>query len=531
MKKVTIILLSILSISLGRSQVNDAWVYFEDKPDSLYYLTNPEKMLSKRALNRRSRYGIRLDIRDVPVDKNYLTSIGNVPGIQVAGFSKWMNAVHVQGDSTIIAGLLNLDFVSHIEFANKTFLSRSVSTDNISKFFENYRTVSFDYGNDTVPYVLHNAYGLHAEGWTGKGVLIAVIDAGFPSADTSRVLQHIYARNGVVDTYNFPDDTSYVYTRHPHGTIVWSVIGGKEEGNLIGTAPDADFCLYISEDVYQEMPVEETYWVMAAERADSVGVDVINTSLGYIYFDNPLYNHTWDDLDGQTAFASRGAKIAVEKGMHVIISAGNAGNSSWQKISVPADAKGVVAVGAVDRNGIRTYFSSRGNSADGRIKPDVMSWGLGVKSFYAGNYISVSGTSLSAPLITGFTADVVQAFPSVNPGRMKDYLLQASDRFQNPDSLYGYGIPDFGFMFERMENDFNDQLNAVSVYPNPFSAYVNIEGLLRPVQYRLFSLHGQEIQYGTTSGWIRFDKLSAGIYFLILSQNNRKKIFKLMKQP
>ncbi len=505
-----------------------AWVYLHDKPRADYYLQHPSEMLSQRAIDRRNRYGIPLDIRDVPVDTHYLSNVRAVPGITVKAKSKWMNTLYVQGDSAHIASLLQFPFVDSIRFANRHIgtIAKPVQT---NKFFA--LEPPFSYGNDTVPYRLHNAYALHRQNYTGRGILIAVIDAGFPTADTARVFSHIFDRQGVIDTYNFPDDTSFVYTRHYHGSVVWSRIGGLEPDKLIGTAPDADFCLYISEDVYREMPVEECWWVEAAERADSVGADVINTSLGYTVFDRSDYNHTRADLDGKTAFASRGAQIATEKGIHVIIAAGNEGNSGWQKISVPADARDVIAVGAVDDSGNRTAFSSKGNTADGRIKPDVMSLGLHTRCYYAGHYYGLSGTSLAAPVITGFTADLVQAYPDIPPREMKQMILSASDRYEQPDSLYGYGIPDFGKALQILKEEHATILDKTHIFPNPFYNYIYLSGNIIPLNYRIYDLQGKMMLHGHTFRMIKLPPLDPGIYILLLQNKKEAKTFKLIKEP
>ncbi len=529
MKKLWVVVFFLAGLTAMRSQI-DAWIYLHDKPDAEYYLNHPSEMLSKRALDRRMRYGIDLDIRDVPIDSAYYNMIYHSPGIHIKGHSKWLNAIHVQGDSTDIASLLTYTFIDSIVLADKRVLSK-VDTNPVVYSSRKLAARRIDYGNDTMAYVMHHAFAVHEAGLTGKNILIAVIDAGFPTADTSRVLRHIYRRDGVIDTYNFPDRTNHVYTRHPHGTMVWSLIGGLEEGELIGTAYEADFCLYISEDVSMEMPVEETYWVMAAERADSVGVDLINTSLGYIDFDNPKYNHTWEELDGKTAFASRGAQIATEKGIHVVVSAGNAGNIPWKKISVPADAKDVIAVGAADAFKNRASFSSTGNTSDGRIKPDVMSWGVRVKTFYAGHYWAVSGTSAAAPIITGFVADMVQHYPFLPPVEMKNYLLQSSDRFHSPDSLYGYGFPDFTLMMKNLDSLKDNQVGALRVYPNPFSNEIKVSGMIAPMEYSLFDINGKMIHNGQLYPVTSWTGLKRGIYLLLIYNERKKRIIKLIKQP
>ena len=528
----------IIWLSLGLAKilqaqsVQDARVYLHDKPDSSFYLNHPLQMLSPRALDRRARYGIGLDITDVPVYRPYLDSLRHTAAVQVMAYSKWLNAVHVQGPQQDLEALAAWSFVDSVVFADR-HIPVATRPAGIPDKWENMslgRPVSYDYGDDTTAYRLHNARILQDSGLTGNGVLIAVIDAGFPGADTSAAFRHIYARNGVVDTYNFPDDTSYVYTRHWHGAAVWSVIGGWIDGQLVGTAPGAGYCLYISEDVYQEMPVEETWWAMAAERADSVGVDVINTSLGYIEFDNPAYNHTRDELGRNKAFVSRAASMAVRKGIHVVIAAGNSGSSSWQKIGFPADAPQVIAVGAVDADGIRTSFSSMGPDALGRIKPDIMSWGQQVKTYFNGQFYYPSGTSLAAPVITGLVADMVQGFPLLDPAGMKQHILEVSDRYTRPDTLYGYGIPDFGRLYQNLaERDAH--LSGIIVYPNPFEGKIYLKNNLTPVHFLVYDLHGRLVDQGMAFCEITLENLPAGIYWLGIEKNTKFVWFKLIRKP
>ena len=509
----------------------DAWVYLHDKPDSTYYLSHPLEMLSQRALDRRQRYGISLDEKDVPVYRPYLDSLRHSSGIQMRAYSKWLNAVHVQGTRPALEALASITFVDSVVFADRSIPTAAKTTNIPDKWYQTGlgRPAGYDYGDDTTAFALHNAKILHDQGYTGSGVLIAVIDAGFPNADTSRAMQHIYVRNGVIDTYNFPDDTPDVYTRHWHGTIVWSVIGGLIDGEFVGTAPGADYCLYISEDVSQEMPIEESWWAMAAERADSVGVDVINTSLGYTTFDNASYNHTHDELGRGKAFISRAASIAVQKGMHVVIAAGNSGNSGWQKIGFPADSPEVIAVGAISADSTRASFSSTGPDAEGRIKPDIMSWGVQVKSYYRGHYYNVSGTSLAAPVITGLTADMVQAFPLLNPGSLKQKLLESSDRYDHPDNLYGYGIPNYGLLFEKLTEQAGN-LNNIVVYPNPFTQKIYLKNNLIPLQFLAYNLQGRLLFQGKALHEIDLGDLPVGIYWIGLGQKGQFVWFKLIKQ-
>ncbi len=514
------------------AQTEDAWVFFHDKPGYATYLNNPLLMLSQRALDRRARYGIGLDISDVPVDENYVAQIKSVQGLEILGKSKWLNCLHVRGDSSTVASLLEFSFVDSIRFARTDWgsLSRRRFSGADEKMLSQLSYRTYAYGPDTVSYAIHRAYDVHRRGYDGHNVLIAVIDAGFQRADTARVFAHIFQRNGVVDTYNFPDDTTWVYTRHFHGTVVWSRIGGLEDNLLVGTAPQADYCLYVSEDVYREMPVEETWWAEAAERADSVGVDVINTSLGYTVFDRPEYNHTWAQLDGKTAIVSIAAQKATEKGIHVVVSAGNSGTSNWKKISFPADAHDVIAVGAADENGVRASFSSAGNTADGRIKPDVMSWGVHTRCYYSGNYYQLNGTSLSAPVITGFVADMVQAYPAIPPQAMKDAFQKASDRYHRPDSLYGYGFPELDRLMQNLDSVLMNQLQNVVIYPNPFQNHIFIQGNVSSLSYAVFDMTGKLIREGRINESIETGYLDKGIYIYILYDGHRKRYFKLIKQ-
>ncbi len=516
---------------LSAQSTQDARVYLHDKPDSSFYLNHPLQMLSQRALDRRARYGVGLDITDVPVYRPYLDSLRHTPGVQVLAYSKWFNSVHVQGARADLENLAHWSFVDSVVFADRSIPVAHRPAPLPDKWKKIYlgRPASYDYGDDTTAYHLHNARILQDSGLTGSGVLIAVIDAGFPQADTSAALQHIYARNGVVDTYNFPDDTSFVYTRHWHGTAVWSVIGGWIDGELIGTAPDADYCLYISEDVYQEMPVEESWWAMAAERADSVGADVINSSLGYIDFDNSAYNHTRDQLGRNLAFVSRAASMAAHKGIHVVIAAGNSGNDAWQKIDFPADAPEVLGVGAVDADGVRTSFSSMGPDAVGRIKPDIMSWGKQVKTYFNGQFYHPSGTSLAAPVITGLVADVVQGFPLLDPASMKQRILEVSDRFNQPDTLYGYGIPDFGRLYQNLASR-SENLSNIKIYPNPFEEKIYLKNNLTPVRYLVYNLLGKLSHQGTAYREINLEHLSPGVYWLGIEKNTKFVWFKIIRK-
>ena len=278
----------------------------------------------------------------------------------------------------------------------------------------------------------------------------------------------------------------------------------------------------MSEDVSQEMPIEETYWAEAAERADSLGVDVINTSLGYQTYDRPEYNYTMADLDGQTSFISRAADIAVSRGINVVIAAGNSGNSPWPKIGMPADATNVITVGAVDSTGLKAGFSSIGPTADGRIKPDVMAQGVNCMVYWNGQVQGGSGTSFASPITAGMVACMVQAFPNKTPAQIKQDLLSISDRYNNPDNDYGYGIPDFS-QYNLNKIKTLEQKKTL-VYPNPASGFLFIKSK-NITDYQIFTFDGRVILSGKSQqNKIDVSNLPNGIYFFKSGDNIQKLI-------
>ena len=497
----------------GFSQIEDAWVFFTDKPQANNYLANPLSMLSQRALDRRTRLGISLDQKDVPVDENYINQISQTPGISYKAKSKWLNAVHVTGWQTDIENLINLSFVNKIEFANKniSMVTRPHSfKEQISQI--NTRHSNFDYGLGAGQINMLHGEVIHQQNYTGDGILIGILDAGFTEVDTASLFQHLYQNNKVVDVYNFVSNDTDVYQYSMHGSGVLSCIAAKSPGELVGTAPDVSVALYVSEDVSQEMPIEETYWAEAAERADSLGVDVINTSLGYQTYDRPEYSYTMADLDGQTSFISRIAEIAVSRGINVIVSAGNSGDTSWPKIGMPADAPGVITVGAVNSSRNKTGFSSIGPTADGRIKPEVMAEGQDAAVYWDGQIQLMSGTSFSAPIIAGMVACMVQAFPQKTPAQIKQDLIGISDRYNNPDNDYGYGIPDFSLYNLGTVNTFDQHQNLI--YPNPASEYLFIKPY-KNIDYQIYTTDGKKVLSGKIQqNKIYINDLSNGIYYI-----------------
>jgi len=470
------------------AQTEDAWVYFKDKPSETAFTNAPLTMLTQRALDRRTRYNISLDVKDVPVEASYVLQIKNAAGISVKARSKWLNALHIQGLQSDIENLLNLTFVDKVEFANKS-LNTSGKNNSAQKTIQqknklDFRT-DFNYGNAANQIEMLKGEVLHQQNFTGEDMQIAIIDAGFPNVDTYSAFQRIRDNNQILGGYDFVNRNENFYTGHYHGMAVLSTIAGYIDNEFIGTAPDAQFYLFISEDSINETTLEESLWVEAAEKADSLGVDVINTSLGYTKFDNPSYDYTYSDMDGKTTFISRGAEIAFSRGMILVNAAGNEGNNAWRYISAPADAASVLSIGAVNALGAIANFSSYGPTSDGRIKPDVCAQGAGVYIINsAGNIATSNGTSFASPVLTGVITCLWQAFPNKTNAEITQLVKESAHLFTSPTAQQGNGIPDFKTIYESLTFDINDidgdgVSNTMDLCPDtPIGTKVDVNGCL-----------------------------------------------------
>lgn len=543
------------------SAQEDAWIFLKDKPNKTTFLENPLTMLSQRALDRRAVLNISLDFIDVPLDETYYDQLKNDVNITVLAKSKWLNAVHVQGEVEAINNLLSgYSFIEYIEFANKSLntaaklKSKKIAPNHYNKFKET--QTDFNYGEAENQIKMLKGDFLHQQGLTGEGQIIAIIDAGFPNVNTLLAFQRIRDNNQILGGYNFADRNSDFYTRHNHGTHVLSSIAGYLEDEFVGAAPDAKFYLFISEIAETETILEETLWVEAAERADSLGVDVINTSLGYTTYDNPNHSHTYDEMDGTTTFISRGAEIGASRGLLLVNAVGNSGSSSWKYMGAPADAAAVISVGAVNASGEIASFSSFGPTADGRIKPEILGQGQNpaLINYSTGNVTtSSSGTSFSSPIMAGLIACLNgnQAFALKSASRIKskstanlnDHLknavYQSANQFSNPTDQYGYGIPDFENalnIYIGSTGSVNDAtFSKLSVFPNPASVFFEISsdvGVLKGFKIQICNVLGEQVLEKVASNLKTVDIsfLQSGIYILKISKGNEQKTVKFIKK-
>jgi subtilisin family serine protease len=452
MKKISLFLLLLTSLTVCQAQP-EMWVFFTDKGTAVAsQLAHPGDFLSPAAIAMRIDKGVALTEADLPVHAPYLDALRSA-GYDVQGSSRWLNAAIVQADAEGAAALRQLDFVSGLR-PMATFTRHA--TDEPSLPMEETQGLGLAYGAAEVQNNMLNIAPFHDRGFTGRGVRVAILDAGFPGVDTIAVFDSLRRDGRIIATYDFVDDTSFVYGANSHGTNVLSTIAANLPGKLVGTAPHVSVILCRTEDAGSETEIEEKYFMQAVEFADSIGVDVLHASLGYTKFDDDIGSHKYEDLDGDMAIATRAVDMAAQRGIIVTISAGNEGSNSWRYIAVPCDADSILCVGAVDSEKVLASFSSVGPTADGRTKPDVVAMG----SYTAvasprGRIVNASGTSFSGPLMAGVMACLRQAHPE----RVNMDLIQAvrlsGDQSQFPDNEYGYGIPNV-VMADSLLTNFSD---------------------------------------------------------------------------
>ncbi len=517
-------------------------IEFINKDNNPYSLDTPQEFLSEKSIERRQKQGISLEYKDLPVSPVYIDSIRST-GAEVLTISKWFNSVTIKATSDTI-----LQRIARFTFVKKNVVY-GIRTSTIKKIQDTGRAQLFNhqylnYGVSEWQTAIHKGQTLHEQGFTGQGVTIAILDAGFYHVDQLPAFSYLWENDQILGTHDFVMAGSNLYEGHSHGMVVLSVMGGNLPGELIGTSPDADFWLLRCEDAGSEYLIEEDNWAAAAEFADSAGADILNTSLGYSQFDNHLMDHTYADMDGNTTRISRAADIAASKGMLVVVSAGNLGAGNWHYISAPADADSVLAVGAIDANGYIADFSSRGPSSNMRVKPDIVAIGKGtwVAGFESG-VRQGNGTSLSAPVITGLAACLWQANPEATSMEVLNAIRESSDRFTQPDADYGYGIPDFNLahvLLNRLEEGFPEN-ESIIAFPNPFGVEFYIvfpSPVDDPVDVSMIDLAGREVFHELYPGFagrkyivVENDLagLYKGIYTLKVTIADRSSLSKLIK--
>jgi serine protease AprX len=542
MKKILIVIIALQIYGNIFSQpYYKYWIEFTDKNNSPYSISNPSAYLSARAIQRRTKYGIPVQYNDLPPNPAYIDSVIS-KGVTLLNRSGWFNAVSINAvgssdTAASLAAIRALPFVKSSKFVttivphNKTGKHFTETTKNHSPL----STDTFNYANAYAQVHLIGVDCLNNMGFRGKGKRIAQIDARFGVANTLPAFDSLFNRSGILGTWDFVwedpivwDDTNNVDN---HGQMVLSCMVGNLPGEFLGDAMDADFYLLRTEDIESEYQIEDDNWASAAEYADSAGADVITSSLGYSTFDDAGTSYTYADMNGKVAVASIAATIAVEKGMVVCVAAGNEGGTSWQYITSPGDADSILTVGAVDEYGNYASFSSTGPTSDGRIKPDVVAQGenTAVASPYGGVTFG-SGTSFATPLIAGAAACLWQADSNATCVQIMQAIRQSASQYSHPDSLLGYGIPNFCLARTIAGIKENKIITSLTkIYPDPFTDNITVSffsSIVQNVNIKMYNTLGQIITQklwkvagggNTLINLKGLQNLTNGIYILVLT--------------
>jgi len=442
------------------------WVQFTYKDIGNYSIQKPEQFLSPRAIEKRAQFNIPITEEDIPVSWKQISTILLLDSTAVlVTTSKWHNGATFYSENPDFMTLAQTcDFVRYVEQTYTCKEPETFSSENVT-FFNNNSPKSnisndLDYGYGEKQLRLNNAHWLHRIGYKGEGVLMQVQDGGFRNSDSIRHFSLHFADNRVRCVKNFVQPQKSTFRDGSHGTGVWSCIAAYVPGELIGSAPACNFYLVQTEDTNSEYVIEEDYWVSGIEFADSLGIDIITSSLGYTSFDDSTYYRGHNSLDGKTSRATLAADIAALKGMIVINSAGNSGRDKWHYISPPADAIHTITVGAVNSIGNKANFSSFGPTYDGRVKPDAAAVGSATVVALPNNLsLPGSGTSYSAPLLAGMVACIKQAFPYKTNLEIVDAVRKGGAQYATPDSALGYGITDFLKVYNLLLQPENKNLN------------------------------------------------------------------------
>lgn len=496
MKGIVLVLFFLITLSaFAKFEQGRYVVFFTDKSKSEYSLSKPEEFLSDKALHRRLAQNISIQENDLPVCQLYIDELESC-GIKIMYASKWLNAIVCSiEEKTELDCIKSKEFVLSVEWLAPIHIPQDyISVKNKAK---KYSELTDDlYGDSYEQIALNKGDFLHTKGFDGKEILIAVLDAGFYAIDT----EPKFANTLIRTTKDFVHIGGNVFKKHTHGASVLSVMCMNEKGFFYGTAPNASYILIRTEDSNSEYIIEEYNWIAGAEFADSCGADIINSSLGYNYFDIERQNHTPDQLDGKTAIISRGAKIATDKGMIVVNSAGNEGINEWKYICFPSDVEDVLTVGAVDKKGNYSSYSSVGPTTDNRIKPDVMAMGTNPLSFTKNQIFSTKskGTSYAAPIIAGLAACLWQAFPDASSNEIVESIKKSGHLYKSPNYSEGYGIADFEKAYNYIYTQGNMLPFDISINPNPFidSLIVEIQNISlynSAVEIKLFNALSREV--------------------------------------
>ncbi|MFK7952505.1 MAG: S8 family serine peptidase [Ekhidna sp.] len=547
MNKVIVFLtLLVLCLSASSQEVNRYFAYFTDKEgaDYPYNISSPEEFLTLKAIERRNKQGISINESDLPVNPAYTQSLKEA-GAEVYFSSKWMNGALIQMDADLFTSIQGLSFIDSLTIIaeDKRLVSPSASPSIPTSFTD----PSSMNGNSDIQLLMLGADHMHSDNVKGQGMLIAVLDNGYRGVNEYSPFKHLWENDRIVATKDFVQNSGNVFQFGDHGTSVLSIMGAKyetETDSLYGIAYESNYILCITEEGGSEDRIEEYNWLLGAEYADSLGADVINSSLGYKTFDIEEHDYTIKDLNGKTAISSLAATMAANKGIVVVVSAGNSGdsnNSERRLINHPSDADQILTVGSVRVDFSRSGFSSIGSTIDGRIKPDVAAFGDATAVVRGNGSISRgSGTSFASPLIAGFAACIWQANPDRNYNEIITAIKNSGHQASEPDNLLGWGVPNYSQAKDVKVLNVTDILaNKITFYPNPFTGdklYLHAEGKIkRGISVKILDAQGQEVFYKEYSAKdtkkdieLTIENSQPGVYYLFLQSGKETKAIKLI---
>ena len=529
MKKLTLLLLAFVASAFAQAQIatNIYYVQFTDKNDSPYSIDAPEAFLSQRALDRRARLGIAIDEYDIPVNPQYLEAVANC-GAELINPTKWLNGVTIRATNSAVIDAINaLEFVETVRNCPNDPKAQEMKERWLAKEMEAAESqthIKGYYGGGATQINQINGTALHDSGYQGEGMYVAILDGGFIGTENHPCFDNMREDGRLLGVRDFVFGSTSVYSQSTHGTSCLSTMAAYVPNTFVGTAPKASYFLMHTEDGYSENIVEEYNWVSGAELADSLGVDICTTSLGYVDFDMSQWDHPFEHFDGKTAPMTIGAEIAASRGMVCLNAAGNDGDGICT-LGIPADAEHILTVGAVKGNGNRASFSSVGPTYDDRIKPDVMAMGEDtyVASGYDLDYYNGSGTSFATPVLAGAVTCLRQYNPYISVQEFCDIVRQCGNYANNPNVHYGYGIPNLGMAMEALHVEENN-LQAgeiINVYPNPANGNVRValkEGHKADVKVYdftgrlLYTYSFNGLNHTTLENFL--NTLDSGVYFI-----------------
>lgn len=538
---------SLLSADISAAPPQYAFrVQFKDKQGSLS-LSNPLLFLSQRALDRRSAQSILLDSTDQPVVSAYINDVLSSTSGKFHCASKWMNScVVLLTDSSQILNIQSKPYVADIKYVGY-FLNGLHKSGNTAELHSGAKTTGSPgyYGGSYDQTMMVNGTYLHDRGYKGAGKLIAVLDEGFMGVNTIDVYTNLMTSGRLVDTHNFVYASNDVFSAYNHGTTCLSTMAADKQGTYVGSAPEAQYALYVTEYPLADYPIEMDDMAAAIERADSLGADIISTSLGYNLFSGSFPDLTNADIDGKTTVAAKAVNMAGVKGMLCVITAGNEGGNTWNYILTPGDADSAITVGSVNSSYDPASSSGFGPNSAGRQKPDVCMLGNPAAVVNSSGVAALAGgTSYATPQLAGWAACLWQSSPGATATKLREAIRRSAHRYSNPDNHIGYGVPDFyraaqflGITETPAPSNGNDW---VAIVPNPIGKQLSCilkMGLAEKVQLSITDAVGKEVyttsadtKAGEQKLTLAIPALSRGVYFLKVQTSNKLKTIQFIQQ-